>query len=85
MDELRRVAAARALAAGALAFARAEQKLSQPEGEALLADPATPRDEQASRKSGAGSTLRKPTAQRVVTEQRDEGHAWNIERARAPR
>ena len=85
MDELRRVAAARTLAAGALALTGAEQKLPQPECEALLADSAASGDEQASRQSGSSSIVCESTAQRVVTEQGDEGHACNIGRARAPR
>jgi hypothetical protein len=85
VDELRRIATARALAARPLAFAGTEQELPEPEREALLANSAATLDEQTRGQSGAGRTVCEPAAKRVVAEERDEGHAWNIGRARAPR
>jgi len=46
MDELRAVATVDALAAGALAFAGAEEELSEPERETLLAYAAASLDEE---------------------------------------
>ena len=85
MHELSGIATARALAARSLALSGAEQELAEPECEALLADSAASLDEQARGQSGAGGAVSESAPERVVAEERNEGHASNIGLARAPR
>ena len=68
MDELRGVAAVHALAAWALAFAGAEQELSEPERETLLADAAASLDEETRGERGARCAVCQSAAKRVMAE-----------------
>lgn len=82
MHQLGGVAAARALAARARGVAGAEEELAEPDGESLFADAAASLDEETRGEGGLGGAFRESAAEGVVAEERDEGHAWNIGRAR---
>ncbi len=83
MDELEGVATARALAAGALAIAGAEQQLSEPDRESLLPDAATPLDEEARGEGRLGGAFGEAEPEGFVAVKRDERHPGNIGRALA--
>lgn len=78
-----RIAAVLAGAAWARLGARADQPLSQPERESLLADPEGAVQEERPRQSVATNGVVEPRAKRGVAMNGKEGHGWKVRPGRA--